>query len=401
MMIRTLNLSDGGNGSEEETVEMNNEEGKSSDSESTGPSTKVEHPLGHLQRSVPWLLVPLGVLLSVLLVAAIARLNLSDAPFGADFWQHYQAAGALLRGNPIPRPEGAFYLYPYPAFVPLLFMPFAALPSDLALLLWLSFLYGMTIYGVWQSTKVVSIPQGYRSLILMLAFLIWPGTLIALYLAQSTPLVLASLVSAYVLAEKGSKRKAGLCLSIGLIKPHLIAGVIIGLALKRQWKILSGFLAGGGLLGFLSLLAGQELSPIEWWNYLTSWFLAHRLNFSLLGQLWFLSWQVELLIFWLGAVILAYWWWRARVGRREVALGFLGSLAILPYFPMQDFMLLIPIYMLAFQEGGLPFWLALVFSSIGILRFDLGWLATLSIFLLGLSLCWKGRRKTGACADDG
>lgn len=377
-----------------------NEKGELNINERVTLSAKVEQSRRRMQGVVPWLLVPLGVLLSAFLVTAMTRLNLSDAPFGADFWQHYQAAGALLRRTPIPRPEGAAYLYPYPAFVPLLFIPLAALPSNLALLLWLSFLYGMTIYGVWQSTKVVSIPQGYRSLILMLAFLIWPGTLVALYLTQSTPLVLASLVSAYVLAGKGSKRKAGLCLSIGLIKPHLIAGVIIGLALKRQWKILSGFLAGGGLLGFLSLLVGQELSPIEWWNYLTSWFLAHRLNFSLLGQLWFLSWQVELLIFWLGAVILAYWWWRARVGRREVALGFLGSLAILPYFPMQDFMLLIPIYMLAFQEGGLPFWLALLFSSIGILRFDLGWLATLSIFLLGLSLWRKGRGKTEGYADD-
>ncbi len=329
-----------------------------------------------------------------ILVGEVAFLLIYTA--GEDFWQHYLTAKALIAGLPAETVQDVWplqHVYPYLIFLPWVLVPLSMLPPRLALTIWVALLYlamGAAIYLLAMTFPHFS---RLRAAAAALWFAIWPVTFVAVFMGQVSPFILLILVVAYRLGKNGRDLASGLVLSLGLLKPHLMIGVVGALALRAKWRIVLGFTVGSLALLGISLSSGQMGSAPNWFRYVTEWFLSNDRSVSIVGRLHFLPWQLQLMVALLGMGFLAFWWWRrSDPSSYDTALGFLVFLSMVPYVLIYDLVLLVPLFLLLVESKDLLFWASVLVAAVASLRYGLGDLAALALLLLALSL-WRNRKR--------
>lgn len=327
------------------------------------------------------------VLLGVLLGEVIFLLVLSP---GEDFWQHYQAAYSIRRGIPLREmpmyKDGDWPPYVYPGFTALLLLPLSFLPPRLAFAVWVGILYSATALSTYLFATRVARLDRQVAMLATLVSLVWPVTFIAVFLGQTTPLIVGVFAVAYVLGQRERCWFAGLALSLALVKPHVVAPVVAGLMLRKKWRIVGGFVIGALILAGISVGSGSITSPDAWSDYILGMFLGGGRSVSLTGfQPVPLPWR--LLLAACGYCVLAVWWFRKdTILPVDAAIGFLVSLLLSPYVPAYDLVLLTPMVALLIDRKDPFFWLAMVLSSWGALRHGFLGLLTVSMCCFGYAL---------------
>jgi hypothetical protein len=149
--------------------------------------------------------------------------------------------------------------YPLPAFVAWVFAPLSALPFAAAY-----FLYGMMTAALlagllWAiHRQLAGVPRRERWLFTACAALALPS-LTSVVSGQVDLLALLGLLAGYALLRGGRHAAAGVALSLVLIKPPLLVGVVLFLLVKRDWRALGALSAAGvPLLVVPALITGPE-----------------------------------------------------------------------------------------------------------------------------------------------
>ncbi|GEM_PF-6042670 len=328
------------------------------------------------------------------LVGEVAFLLIYTA--GEDFWQHYFTAKALIAGLPAETVQDVWplqYVYPYLIFLPWALVPLSMLPPRLALTIWVALLYlamGAAVYLLAMTFPHFTRPRAAAA---ALWFAIWPVTFVAVFMGQVSPFILLILVVAYRLGKNGRDLVSGFVLSLGLLKPHLMIGVVGALALRAKWRIILGFTLGSLVVLGISLFSGPMGSAPNWFRYVTEWFLSNDRSVSIVGRLYFLPWQLQLIVTLSGMGLLAFWWWRRpNISHCDAALGFLIYLALVPYVLVYDLVLLVPCFLVLIDSRGIIFWASVLMAAVASLRYGLGDLAALALLLLAFSL-WRNRKR--------
>lgn len=148
--------------------------------------------------------------------------------------------------------------YPLPVFVAWLFAPFSALPFTAAFFLWMAsnaVLLGMLIRAL--SAELTGAPKSLRSVFAGCAPLSMPA-LATIVFGQVDLIVLAGLLAGYRLLRRGRSAAAGAALALAAVKPHLLAGVVLLLLVRREWKAVSVL---GGLAVTLVVVPALLTAP--------------------------------------------------------------------------------------------------------------------------------------------
>ncbi len=142
---------------------------------------------------------------------------------------------------------------PYPPFVALFFSLFARLPFLPAYLLWvgLSLLLYVTGIGLlaWNVLRGEVLKV---SLVLCVAMGFYPFFISTLLNGQLTALAVFSVTTAITLERKDRPVAGGVMLAMLAYKPTLLLVVAPMLVVTRRFRMLSGFVVGGGMLGAIA-----------------------------------------------------------------------------------------------------------------------------------------------------
>lgn len=322
----------------------------------------------------------------IYLVLAATGLAASDPAPGNDFWQHLYAAKAIRAGSTKLAPNGADFIYPYPAFVAIVLMPLSFLPSSVALLVWLLILYSVLGGSAYYCARNLLNLQREHRFSIFLGALAWPVSFVAIFLGQISPLILGLLLLSLYLASIKEDLAAGLILAFTLAKPHLAWMIPLGLLLKGKKRCFGGFLLGAIPLLTISAWLGKSNQLSGWKAYVSGWFLNNERSLSLIGRLYLLPPAVQLALSLFGAILIAAWWLRrSKIVLIDVGKGFLLSLLVSPYVLISDLVLVMPIFIVLSTKRRLIFWFSLVLMSVSVLRFGLGDFVAVSLILLAVS----------------
>lgn len=123
------------------------------------------------------------------------------------------------------------------------------------------FLFLTRRHSSFQKPTLVSSPM------ILAVLLIWPPTQLAISHTQYSIVVLGLLLLAYSDMETGKPIRAGICLSLSLIKPSLSLPFLIVPLVKRQWKTLS-VIVGSQILSLIIFSFIVRSMP---WNIISVW----------------------------------------------------------------------------------------------------------------------------------
>ena len=131
----------------------------------------------------------------------------------------------------------------HPPFEALLFAPLASLPYVTAYLVWAVFNIAL-ILGFWNLLRpcLPTLQHFLPALSLMSMFAFFPIA-VALLQGQDSILLLFLYGLAFAALAKGRAFVAGLCLGLALFKFQLVLPLVAVLLLRRQWKVLAGFVS--------------------------------------------------------------------------------------------------------------------------------------------------------------
>jgi hypothetical protein len=225
---------------------------------------------------------------------------------------------------------------------------------------------------------------------------IFPALPLNLVLGQDGCLFLAVALAGWLLAEKDRPALAGAVWSLGLFKFHLLAGLVIGLAAGRRWRILGGFAVGAfafaaassvlagpaGLRAYLALLTDKTLAGLSPGRaQMTCW---EGLTANLAGGAWLAAAAVALCL--VLAVLCA---WRAPLWR-VVAAGLPLGLYMAPHVYLYDLSSMLLCLLLASEKGRPPVLRSAAFLlagpyAFGMLLLDPPW-AVVRAFLIPIFL---------------
>jgi hypothetical protein len=216
---------------------------------------------------------------------------------------------------------------------------------------------------------------------------------IALFLGQTTLVILFVVVAALRLLDCGWDRAAGVALACLTTKPQLAVVSVLAICLwavrRRRWAVIGGFTAAL----FILCLAGSVIlpawpiemlgaarktpPPTDYYPWIgNTWFLVLRTLGLHAWRLWGLYLAVALPCLW-GAIALALD--RERPVRDVMALGLLATFFVMPYARHYDFpVLLVPALLLLgdrlSEKAGAALLLALIvlpyFQFIVLLRYS-------------------------------
>ena len=172
------------------------------------------------------------------------------------------ASTVSIRNGPLP--------YIRPPFQAVLFLPLAYLSYSHAFLVWLGIKLGLLLYIAFLlSRNSIGSP-------LLSPWITWPLSLavapVAMDLLQGQDAILFLLICVlfFVALSRGSGLTAGIWLGLGLFKFHLILPVLAVLLLRKQARLLIGFLATALCLLLISaVLVGWKpllFYPRYLWN---------------------------------------------------------------------------------------------------------------------------------------
>jgi hypothetical protein len=144
-------------------------------------------------------------------------------------------------------PEFLFYNPPF-VLVPLL--PLAALPIRWAFVGWTAASIGMLVAAVRYLARRSNLNYGNWPILMSLVFM---PVASGLGHGQFSFVVFAGYAASLALWSKERRFAGGVALSFGLFKPQLVAGFLCVLLLRRKWRELLGFAAGGMFAGLVSV----------------------------------------------------------------------------------------------------------------------------------------------------
>lgn len=158
--------------------------------------------------------------------------------------------------------------YIRPPFEAILFLPFALFPYPTAFVLWTVVNIGLLFIFPFllQSSNFLVESKWLQGL---LCFSYVPVAIDLLH-GQDTILLLLILTFALLRMKRDADLQAGLLLSLGLIKFHLILPIVLILALKCKTRVVLGFVVGACILFFISVAIvgwrGVVLYPQYVWH---------------------------------------------------------------------------------------------------------------------------------------
>ncbi len=224
--------------------------------------------------------VALLCLVATLIVAAVGLVRAVTASDGAggDFLSFYAAghmvrtgSGALLYDARAQEwVQRALYPgtldhatgYPLPVFTAWLFAPLSTLPFGAAFavfaLLNVSLLAGVAAV---LSKHLAGVP-GMPRRVFLATFALSIPVVADVVFGQVDLVVFAGLLLGYLLLRRDREVLAGVALSLALVKPHLLVGVVLMLLVWRQWRTLAALAAVGAPLLVLPALltSGNAIS---------------------------------------------------------------------------------------------------------------------------------------------
>jgi hypothetical protein len=138
---------------------------------------------------------------------------------------------------------------------------FTVVPERPAYVIWLAAMVAAMLASV---ALLASCDRMGRRGWALLVFAITPAPVIGYFLGQQTPLLLVALAAALAALRHKRPALAGVVLTVGWIKPHLIFPIALVLVAMLGWpqarRLLAGFLCAGALVGLASwLVTGEEL----------------------------------------------------------------------------------------------------------------------------------------------
>lgn len=122
----------------------------------------------------------------------------------------------------------------------------------------------MDVYFGSVDVPEISYPHWYRFLF---AFTFYP-TLFAIRVTQASPFLFLGLAGFLYCERRKSSFFAALCLSLSLIKPHLVLFVWVALLLKKEWKMLATVSLVAGALTLTTLLRFPAAFQ-QYWNLMS------------------------------------------------------------------------------------------------------------------------------------
>jgi alpha-1,2-mannosyltransferase len=190
-----------------------------------------------------------------LILAALSQLVAGAvSPKNTDFISYYSAAVMTLHGH-----ASAVYSFPalaaaeratvypehlrygvlpymYPPYFLLVLAPLAVLPLELAYAVWAALNVAILGACLWAFDRRLSL-NGVGRLLFWLGGISFLPVLVSLMQGQVSVLVLGLLTSAYVAARSGNDRTAGMLLGLALVKPPLVAPLILFFVLRGRWQV--------------------------------------------------------------------------------------------------------------------------------------------------------------------
>ena len=224
----------------------------------------------------------IGVLAAVLLLGSVAwdlAMLPHDAALGLDFgafyaasvtlqhghdpfsWAQIGATEAHLRAVGDPRQFMAFNSYVNPPLFAWVMGALTRLPARPAYAIWLVMTMAALIVAAVLAGRLYGVRgRGWAFLL----FVATPIPAICLFLGQQTPFLLAGLAAALLAIRQGRCGLAGVALTVGWIKPHLLFPLMVVIVATLGWRearrLLLAFCGASVVLGALSwLVAGGSL----------------------------------------------------------------------------------------------------------------------------------------------
>jgi alpha-1,2-mannosyltransferase len=195
--------------------------------------------------------------------ALIVLATASAGSLGFDYLAYDLAADRLLAGEPLYDPDaqstGAFGLYFYPPPFALLVVPFAILPTEIAVWAWTLGLVGVSLAAIW----LLPVSPRVRWAVLLLAALSWP-LVYAIKLGQVGPVLLLTFVVGWRWIDRPVP--LGVSAAIGAV-------IKIQPALLIPWAIVTGrrraAVVAVALGGALAVAATVVAGPQAWLDELS------------------------------------------------------------------------------------------------------------------------------------
>jgi len=235
----------------------------------------------------------LGLFLPYVTEVNAARDLIGPAAFGNDFYQVWLTARECVhsRRNPYsdemtreiqmglfgrsldPRRPGDPVdrrVFPYPAYVDLLFWPASLIPFDVLRVGLAALLVAVAVCTplLWLRALAWRISWNWLAVIVLLTLCSYP-VLEGLYAEQIGLIVAFLLAVSIVVLQRGSLLAAGILMALTTIKPQATALVIVYLAIwsAHDWSRCKRFCVG--LFSAMAVLAGAAL--IVWPHWIQSW----------------------------------------------------------------------------------------------------------------------------------
>jgi alpha-1,2-mannosyltransferase len=316
-----------------------------------------------------WAAVSVCVELAVGELIGWLRFALTSNLQGPDFYTYYAISLLLLRRGPVAVYDfavqkqfqeqvtsqwpGHFILLPHilPPWVTLIFYPLALLPYRASYLAWgasILLLVGAAIAMLLGAAGL----KGRGAVLGAAAAAASLPVLVLLLQGQSDAPMIAAVAAAALAWTGRHPARAGAFAALGLVKPQLILLLPVLFLVRRSWRAVAAFSAGGLLLVLLSLTVFGPEACLAWLRILAPWAFAGQANFpvdtqaqfSLRGlvQLVGVPLVLQLALLGLGLLALAAVLLRSRADPRlELALAIVGSMALSPYQHAHDLALLI------------------------------------------------------------
>jgi hypothetical protein len=343
-------------------------------------------PVPRVRSFVPALAVlTAGCMLAHALIAGLVISGIARGQAVGDWTAFYAAARIVWEGNGAalydPAVQAATqrtlfgpgepFAFTQPAFVAIALSPLGALSYTASFWAWfgVNLAVGTALLagGGWATREW---PPRQRMIFLGLAAVSPPA--VALFLnGQLDLFVLAGLAGCYALQKRGHQGAAGAALGLALVKPQLVAGAVLLLAVRRQWRALVTFGAAGAALLLAPAAALGASTIADQARLLTSFAWASqdfRVNaammanvrgavVSLTGSGSPLLWGPPFAVVAATAIAVAVARWRRPETTPEAAwaLAFLLPLLVSPHLHIQSLVLLVPfalLYLDARRQAG-------------------------------------------------
>jgi len=144
-------------------------------------------------------------------------------------------------------------LFTHPPFVALSYAPVARLPFVTGFLVWNVISLICFVAGIAQLVRYYRLHEQSDFEVLTFLILFYLPFSATLLQGQNTAVAFLFLVLSFLSFKRGSELKAGIWLSLVLVKFQLLPVMLLVLLFKRRWQALLGFCVGGFVLTLISL----------------------------------------------------------------------------------------------------------------------------------------------------